>query len=153
MGFIKNRPISYIPTNDEKYISFSIGDLTFIDSLQFLNASLEKTNFKLTKEGFEKFRVLKSYIEEEKIPLLLMKGVYPYEYFDSFEKFSETVLPPKSFLLLAVVFENFRGICLNYFKLDPAHFYTAPSLSWAACLKMTNVELQLITDIDMHLYL
>ena len=82
-----------------------------------------------------------------------MKGVYPYEYFDSFEKFSETVLPPKSFLLLAVVFENFRGICLNYYKLDPAHFYTAPSLSWAACLKMTNVELQLITDIDMHLYL
>lgn len=82
-----------------------------------------------------------------------MKGVYPYEYFDSFEKFSETVLPPKSFLLLAVVFENFRVICLNYYKLDPAHFYTAPSLSWAACLKMTNVELQLITDIDMHLYL
>ena len=114
---------------------------------------ISKTNFKLTKEGFEKFRVLKSYIEEEKIALLLMKGVYPYEYFDSFEKFSETVLPPKSFLLLAVVFENFRGICLNYYKLDPAHFYTAPSLSWAACLKMTNVELQLITDIDMHLYL
>ena len=152
MGFIKNRPISCIPTNDEKYISFSIGDLTFIDSTVF-ECLIRKTNFKLTKEGFEKFRVLKSYIEEEKIPLLLMKGVYPYEYFDSFEKFSETVLPPKSFLLLAVVFENFRGICLNYYKLDPAHFYTAPSLSWAACLKMTNVELQLITDIDMHLYL
>lgn len=36
------------------------------------------------------------YIEEKKIPLLLRKGVYPYEYFDSFEKFSETLLPPKS---------------------------------------------------------
>ena len=41
MGFIKDRPISCIPTNDEKYISFSIGDLTFVDSLQFLNALLE----------------------------------------------------------------------------------------------------------------
>ena len=43
-------------------------------------------------------------------------------------------------LLLADVFENFRGICLNYYKLDPVQFYTAPGLSWAACLKMTNVE-------------
>ena len=55
--------------------------------------------------------------------------------------------------MLADVFENFKGICLNYDKLDPAHFYTAPGLSWAVCLKMKNVELQLITDIDMHLCL
>lgn len=75
---------------------FSIGHLTFIDSLQFLNASLEKLISNFAKEGFEKFRALKSYIEEEKIPLLLRKDVYPYEYFDSFKKFSETRLPPKS---------------------------------------------------------
>ena len=55
-------------------------------------------------------------------------------------------------LLLADVFENFREICLNYYKLDPAHFYTAPGLSWAACLKMTKVELELLTDVDMHLF-
>ena len=75
---------------------FSIGHLTFIDSLQFLNASLEKLISNFAKEGFEKFRVLKSYIEEEKIPLLLRKDVYTYEYFDNFEKFSETQLPLKS---------------------------------------------------------
>ena len=56
-------------------------------------------------------------------------------------------------LLLADVFENFREICLNYYKLDPAHFYTAPGLSWAACLKMTKVELELLTDVDMHLFI
>jgi len=56
-------------------------------------------------------------------------------------------------LLLADVFENFREICLNYHKLNPAHFYTAPGLSWAACLKMTKVELELLTDVDMHLFI
>ena len=54
-------------------------------------------------------------------------------------------------LLLADVFENFRKICLNNYKLDPAHYFTAPGLAWDACLKMTNVELELLSDIDMLL--
>ena len=54
-------------------------------------------------------------------------------------------------LLLADVFENFRNICLENYKLDPAHYFTAPSLAWDACLKMTNVKLELLTDIDMLL--
>ena len=54
-------------------------------------------------------------------------------------------------LLLADVFENFWEICLRIYKLDPAHYYTAPSLSWDACLKMTSVELELLTDVDMLL--
>ena len=96
MGMIKDKPISCIPTNDEKYISFSIGDLTFIDSLQFLNASLERLVSNLAKEGVGKYRVLNRYIDDEKVPLLLRKGIYPYEHFDSFSKFSETCLPPRS---------------------------------------------------------
>jgi len=84
MGMIKDKAISCIPTNDEKYISFSIGDLIFIDSLQFLNASLEKLVSNLAKEGVGKFKVLNRYIDEEKVPLLLRKGIYPYEHFDSF---------------------------------------------------------------------
>jgi len=55
MGMIKDKAISCIPTNDEKYISFSIEDLTFIDSLQFLNASLEKLVSNLAKEAVGKF--------------------------------------------------------------------------------------------------
>ena len=33
-------------------------------------------------------------------------------------------------LLLAVVFDNFRDLCLKCYKLDPAHYYTAPGLAW-----------------------
>ena len=96
MGMIKDKAISCIPINDEKHISFSIGDLTFIDSLQFLNASLEKLVSNLAKEGVGKFRVVNRYIDDKKLPLLLRKGIYPYENFDSFSKFAETCLPPRS---------------------------------------------------------
>ena len=54
-------------------------------------------------------------------------------------------------LLLADVFENFRDICLENYKLDPAHYFTAQGLAWDACLNMTKVKLELLTDIDMLL--
>ena len=54
-------------------------------------------------------------------------------------------------LLLADVFENFRDICIKNYKLDPAHYYTAPGLAWDAVLKITKVELELLSDIDMLL--
>ena len=54
-------------------------------------------------------------------------------------------------LLLADVFENFRDICIKIYKLDPSHYYTAPGLAWDAALKLTKVELELLTDIDMLL--
>ena len=53
-------------------------------------------------------------------------------------------------LLLADVFENFRKTCLEYYRLDPCHYFTSPGLSWDAMLKMTEVNLELITDIDMY---
>ena len=54
-------------------------------------------------------------------------------------------------LLLADVFENFRNACMKNYELDPAHFISLPGLAWQACLKKTNVELQLLTDYDMLL--
>ena len=54
-------------------------------------------------------------------------------------------------LLLADVFENFRNICIKNYKLDPAHYYTAPGLAWDAALKITGVKLELLSDIDMLL--
>ena len=54
-------------------------------------------------------------------------------------------------LLLADVFENFRDVCLKNYGLDPVYYYTAPGLAWDACLKMTGVNLELLTDVDMLL--
>ena len=51
-------------------------------------------------------------------------------------------------LLSADVFENFRKTCLQYYKLDPCHYFTSPSLSRDAMLKMTNIKLELMTDVD-----
>jgi len=137
----------------------------------------------------------RTFIEEEKRRLLLKKGIYPYEYMDSFERFDETVLPEKEkfysslngkgisdeeyahaqevwetfrcqnlgdyhdlyvvtdVLLLADVFENFRKVCQERYGLDPANYHTAPGLSWDALLKKTGVELELLTELDMHLFI
>ena len=52
---------------------------------------------------------------------------------------------------MADVFEYFRDICIKNYKLDPAHYYTAPGLAWDAALKVTEVKLELLSDIDMLL--
>ena len=57
---------------------------------------------------------------------------------------SDTLLPVD-------VFENFRNMCIKVYELDFAHFLPAPGLAWQACLKRTEVELELITDPDMLL--
>ena len=54
-------------------------------------------------------------------------------------------------LLLADVFENFRGKCIEIYKLDLVHFVSAPGLVWQACLQITGVKLELLTDLDMLL--
>ena len=54
-------------------------------------------------------------------------------------------------LLLADVFENFRDICLKIYGLDPVHYFTAPGLAWDACLKMTGINLELLSNQDMLL--
>ena len=56
-------------------------------------------------------------------------------------------------LLLADVFENFRKTCIQYYKLDPCHYFTSPGLSWDAMLKMTDIKLELMTDIDMFQFI
>ena len=189
-----DQDISCLPNTMEKYISFSIGNLRFIDSLQFLNASLEKLTSNLAQNGPDKFIHLSKHFPND-IDLLLRKGIYPYDYMDNEEKFNEDSLPPMTcfysqlteqpistedyehaekvwerfkmktlgdyhdlylktdVLLLTDIFENFRTVCLTYYELDPAHYYTAPGLFWDAMLKMTKIELELFTDIDMHLFI
>ena len=55
--------------------------------------------------------------------------------------------------LIADVFENFRKTCLEYYKLDPCHYFTSPGLSWDAMLKMTDIKLELMVDIDMFQFI
>ena len=51
------------------------------------------------------------------------------------------------------VFENFRDSCIESYKLDPAHYYTLPGYTWDAMLKYTGVELDLLSDIDMLMFI
>ena len=85
--------LTCIPNNMEKYISFSLGNLRFIDSFQFLCSSL---NSLVSSNKLEDFEIMKHFEPDgERRALVLSKGVYPYEYMDSFERFNETSLPSK----------------------------------------------------------
>ena len=54
-------------------------------------------------------------------------------------------------LLFADVFEKLRDKCLEIYGLDPSNFLSAPGLAWKACLKKTEVKLELLTEIHMLL--
>ena len=56
-------------------------------------------------------------------------------------------------LLLVDVFKKFVETFLNYYRLDPCHYFSSPGLSWDAMLKMTGIKLELISDVDMHLFI
>ena len=191
----KNFNISVIAQNFEKYISFTIDALKFLDSFQFMSSSLDKLSNNLTKDKFIYTDLEFKDLTPTELELLKRKGVYPYSYMDSFNRFDETELPPiKKFrnelnnteisdseyqharevwdafkiknlgeyhdlylktdvLLLSDIFDNFRDTCLKYYGLDPCHYLTSPGLAWDAMLKMTKIELDLITDIDMALFI
>ena len=184
--------INAIPNNMEKYMAFMLGNhLTFIDSFQFMSSSLEKLVSNLPRESL---KYTSQIFKNEKLDLMSKKGVYPYDFMDSFDKFNEKLPSKEEFysilndehitddqykhaqtvwdtfslknmgeyhdlylksdiLLLADVFENFRKTCLQYYKLDPCHYFTSPGLSWDAMLKMTKMQLQLMTDIDMFQFI
>ena len=184
--------INAIPNNMEKYMAFMLGNhLTFIDSFQLISSSLEKLVSNLPKEAL---KYTSKKFNGEKLDLMSQKGVYPYDFMDSFKKFNEKLPSKKEFysilndehisnedykhaqnvwntfnlqnmgeyhnlylksdiLLLADVFENFRKTCLEYYKLDPCHYFTSPGLSWDAMLKMTDIKLELMTDIDMFQFI
>jgi hypothetical protein len=88
--------ISAIPQNYEKMISFSFGHLRFLDSAAFLNSSLETLAENLYEggAGLPKFvHSAKHCSKPEHLAKLLRKGVYPYDYMSTMERFAETALP------------------------------------------------------------
>ena len=56
----------------------------------------------------------------------------------------------KDVLLLADVFEKFISTSLKYYNLDPCHYFIAPGLSWDTMLKITKIELEKISNPDIH---
>ena len=79
------------PLNTEKYLSFQVGNLRFLDSFQFLSTSLENLVSLLLKSGRDKFVHTTKYLEDH--DLVFAKGVYPYSYMSGPEKFLETQQP------------------------------------------------------------
>ena len=82
--------ISVIPNGSEKYMSFSLNNLAFIDRMLFMNSSLDKLVKNLRSNDF---KCLSEVFSGEKLELFKKKGIYPYEYFNSFKKFKESKLP------------------------------------------------------------
>ena len=56
-------------------------------------------------------------------------------------------------LLLVDVLEKFVKTCLNYYRLDPYHYFSSPGLIWDAISKMTAIKLELINDINVRLFI
>ena len=83
-----NGQINCIPNNMEKYVSFSLGNPKFIDSLGFMMSSLDA----LVKGNVPEDMKITAHLheDEEKRNLMLKKGIYPYEYIDDFARFEET---------------------------------------------------------------
>ena len=92
--------INVIPNGLEKNMAFFLNkNLVFIDSMQFMNSSLDKLVKNLSDKDF------KYLIEEfgsENLELLKQKGDYPYEYMNSFERFNEEKLPAKKYFYSSI---------------------------------------------------
>ena len=86
------RSINVIPTSSEKLLSFQIGNLCFLDSLQFLTASLNTLIESLAADGNDKFSLTARHYPDT--DLVFAKGNYPYEYMDGRDTFLFTDLPP-----------------------------------------------------------
>ena len=85
--------INAIPNNMEKYMAFMLGNhLNFIDSFQFMSSSLDRL---VSNSPDEAFKYTSEVFENEKFKLMKQKGVYPYDYMDSFKNFNQTKLPSK----------------------------------------------------------
>ncbi|KYN08184.1 Matrilysin [Cyphomyrmex costatus] len=169
--------------------------LRFVDSFKFLSSSLEKLVSYFDKSKLNITRSKFFNLDEQEFAFLKRKGVFPYEYVNSFNKLNETSLPPREafysslidedisvddyqhatdvwqrfrintlgdysdlylktdVLLLADMFENFRDTYMESYGLDPAYYVILPSYTWDAMLKNSGVRFELLTDIDMVLFI
>ena len=108
--------IHVIPQSTEKFMTFSIGDIKFLDTAQFMPSSLDTLvkNLKTkNKDNFEKFNSMKQHFNDEELELICQKGSYPYEYIDDIEKLKEPQLPPRKAFYSKL---RLSGISKNEYK-------------------------------------
>lgn len=72
--------------------------------------------------------------------------------FQTFEEYHMHYLKLDTLLLMDCV-KAFRVMGMENFEIDAAHCYSCPGFSWQAVLKYVGVQLELITDYDMFLFL
>lgn len=90
-GINREIKVKITPSNSEHYISVMFdNNLKFIDSYQFLPQSLAEL---ITELPSEEFKIVPQAFEDEFIPYVTGKGIFPYDYVDSFTKFEETTIP------------------------------------------------------------
>ena len=158
-----------MPNGLEKYMAFFLNkNLVFIDSMQFMNFSLEYMNsFKrFNEERLPAWKYFFSSTKEEKIDEdgKISDGHISIEDYLTCEKICNKFKMKnigdyhdhylkKDELLLTDVFEKFIKTCLKYYEFDPCHYFSSPRLSWDAILKMPGVKLEKISDIDKYLFI
>ena len=134
VGLFKDKNIKCLANNMEKYISFSVGSLRFIDSLQFMNSSLDKLVENLKVSGEDKFKLFyEDFPCKTEASLLLRKGVFPYEYIDCLDRLKERRLPPREYFYSNLTKETVS-------ETDYKH-----ALNVFDALNMTNIEDYMIT--------
>ena len=102
--------VSVIPNGLEKYMAFTINtNLVFIDSMQFMNSSLDSLVKHLSNDDF---KYLYEEFSGEFLKLVKQNGVYPYEYMNNFKKFSKNKLPDRSNF-----FSSLKDECISKKKI------------------------------------
>ena len=85
--------VNVIPNRLEKYMAFTVNNnLVFVDRMQFMSSSLDALVKNLSDNHL---KYLLQEFSADLLELVKQKVVYPYEYMDSFKKFSGDKLPDK----------------------------------------------------------
>ena len=173
--------LSCIPNSTEKFLSLIVwtekATVRFIDSLQFLNASLANAVKTLTELPITNSEFQGSIMDT--------KGIFPYDFATSLSVLQNTTeLPPiwanvteaeydkaqqiwqeygcRTLLdymciylkldvtLLADVFQQFRAKSVDNNRLDPINFFGVPGMGWASALMTLNEPISLLSDNDMY---
>ncbi len=194
--------ITLIPNNIEKYMSFTLNNMRFIDSFQFvakpLSDLIDEIKGKDDKAMHDPdklaqlFPVTANYFDKNSLDYVTEKGVYPYEYTKSFDDFTSGFPAKEEFdrnhlrgadisqeeydfakevyekfecknfgdyhnlylktdvLLLADYWANFCRMCLEQYRIDPNHYFSAAGMAFDAALLKTDAKLELLKDVDMY---